>query len=92
MPEIPGLGDDGDAVALASRVGASGEQERRDVSVKGQAGLDVAVVLDIGGVSQEGPAVAVVVSHVVAGVQEVPWRQEEATRNAGAANLLFMRW
>lgn len=81
VPEIPGLGDEGDAVAMASRGWRLCEQERRDVSMKGQAGLDVAVVLDIDGVSQDGPVVAVVVSHVVDGVQGVPWRQEEGTRD-----------
>jgi hypothetical protein len=71
VPADLGLGDDGDAVERAQWVSASGEEERGDVGVQRPAGLDVAVVLDVDGVAEQGPAVAVVVFHVVPAVQQV---------------------
>ena len=97
MPADLGLDDDGHAVEPVQRVGAPGEQERGDVSMQGQAGPDVAVVLDIDGVAEEGPAVAVVVFRIVTGVQQVaqPWqvfvldgevrRRSSSERSCGAA-------
>jgi hypothetical protein len=45
-------------------VGAPGKQERGDIAVQRPAGLDVAVVLDIDCVAEQGPPVAVVVEEV----------------------------
>jgi hypothetical protein len=53
-------------------VGSAGEEERGHVGVQGFGGLNVAVMFDIDGVSQQGPAVSVVVLDVVPGVEEVP--------------------
>ena len=47
-----------------------GEQERGDIRVQRPAGLDVAVVLDIDCVAEQGPPVAVVLN-AVPGVEEV---------------------
>jgi hypothetical protein len=66
-----GLFDDRHAVATTQRIGASGKQEGSDVGMQGLARLGVAVVLDVDGVTQEGPAVAVVILDVGAGVQEI---------------------
>src|SRR5258706_9763878 len=66
-----GLGEDGHAVAPAERVGAPGEEERGDIGVQRPAGLDVAVVLDIDCVAEQGPPVTVVLD-LVSGVEEVP--------------------
>jgi hypothetical protein len=68
-----GLFDDRYAVATTQRIGASGKQEGSDVGMQGLARLGVAVVLDVDGVTQEGPAVAVVIFDVDvgAGVQEI---------------------
>src|SRR5258708_10940418 len=60
VPADLGLGDDGHAVGGAQRVGASGEEECGDVGVQRPAGLDVAVVLDIDRVAEQGPPTAVV--------------------------------
>src|SRR6266851_6277419 len=51
--------------SLARRVGSPGEQEHGDVGVQGAAGLEVAVVLGVDGVAEQGPSVAVVVFDVV---------------------------
>jgi hypothetical protein len=72
VPADPGLGEDGHAVARAERAGAPGEEERGDIAVQRPAGLDVAVVLDIDCVAEQGPPVTVVVLDVVSGVEEVP--------------------
>lgn len=71
VPADFSFGQGGHAVADAEGISASGEQERGDVSMQGQAGLDVAVVLDVDSAAKQGPAVAGVVFHVVAGVQQV---------------------
>ncbi|MFC4502518.1 MULTISPECIES: hypothetical protein [Streptomyces] len=60
-----------DAVGSAERICSAGEEERGHVDVQGFAALYVAVDFDIDGVSQEGPAVTVVVLDVVAVVEKV---------------------
>src|SRR5216683_1109389 len=57
--------------SLARRVGSPGEQEHGDVGVQGAAGLEVAVVLGVDGVAEQGPSVAVVVFDVVTSVEQV---------------------
>jgi hypothetical protein len=76
VPAGLGFGDDGRAVAGVQRVGAAGEEECGGVGVQGLARLDVAVVLDVAGVAEQGPSVAVVVLDVVPGVEEVSQAQE----------------
>ena len=64
-----GLGDNGHAVARAQWVGARGEEERGHVDVQRPTGLEVSVVLDVDGVAEQSPSVAVVVLDVVPGVE-----------------------
>ena len=55
----------------ARRVSSPGEQEHGDVGVQGAAGLEVAVVLDVDGVAEQGPFAAVVVFDVVTSVKQI---------------------
>ena len=70
MPADLGLGRRRSCRCTGGAVGAPGEQERGDIRVRRPAGLDVAVVLDIDCVAEQGPPVAVVLD-AVPGVEEV---------------------
>ena len=72
MPACLGLCHGGHASgSLARRVGSPGEQEHGDVGVQGAAGLEVAVVLDVDGVAEQGPFAAVVIFDVVTSVKQI---------------------
>lgn len=64
--------NDGHAVVEAEWIGATCEKEGCDVGVKGAAGLDVAVVLRIEGVTEQSPAITVVVFDIVTRIQQIP--------------------
>ncbi|MFC0532122.1 hypothetical protein [Phytohabitans kaempferiae] len=66
-----GFLDDRDAVGAAQWISSSGEQERGDIDVERRASLDMAVVFDINGVTQQGPTIAVVVFDIGARVEQV---------------------
>jgi hypothetical protein len=59
------------AWSRAQWVCSPGEQERSDVGAQGLAGLNVAVVLGIDGMAEQGPPVAAVVLDVVTGVEQI---------------------
>ena len=56
-------------MAWGRRCGAAGEEDRGGVGVQRPAGLDVAVVLGVDCVAEQGPPVPVVVLDVVPGVE-----------------------
>lgn len=64
------LRDDCDAIAAAQWVNSASKEQRRDVDMQRLAALVVRVDLGVYRVTQQGPAVRVVVFDVIADIQQ----------------------
>lgn len=72
VPEDPGFGFYGCAVAEVVRVGAAGEEQHGHSEVERAAVLGVGGVLAVGGVPEQGESILSLIFCVVPGVQEFP--------------------
>jgi hypothetical protein len=80
VPALLGLDDNGYAVARAQPVRAPGQQERGHVSMQRPAGLQMAIMLAVDRMTEQGPPLTVVVLNVMPGVEKWPWPRGRSRR------------